>query len=197
MRHLVGLIALIGFLSLPFATPKAQDAPKVEAPTDPNHPIWTLVPTQIDRAKQHYVRIAPEAGETDRIIMAPDRPIRIGSNGIFTVAGKPVAIFGVVLPDRQKLCTTPGGARWACGIRAQATFSALLAARALECARVSPIGASVTLVTCRSGNDDIAEKLIGEGWAEAAANAGIASQSLQEAAERAHRGMWGQTIPEF
>jgi endonuclease YncB( thermonuclease family) len=161
------------------------------------HPIWTLVPTHIDPTKEKHIRLPPKQDETNDLIIVPDRPIRIGTEGTFNVDGKPTQIFGIVLPDRQLLCQTPGGARWACGVRAQAAFVGLLLARALSCERVSPLGTTVTLVSCKSGNDDVAERMLFDGWAEADKNASVKLKSIEEAARQALRGRWRMTVPEF
>jgi endonuclease YncB( thermonuclease family) len=167
------------------------------SPTELPHPIWTLVPTHIDRSKEHHDRVDPLRADMDHLVVTVDRPVRLGPAGTFLVAGKPMQIFGLVLPDRQKLCETASGLRWACGTRSLATFVGLLTARGLVCERLSPMGASVTVARCKSGNEDIAERMIGDGWAEADPKAELRLKSLEDAARKAHRGQWAETSPEF
>jgi endonuclease YncB( thermonuclease family) len=182
------VVAWIAFTPLQSARP----ADTLPAPT---HPIWTLVPTHIDRDKEKHIRLAPATEAADHILLSVDRPIRFGPDTTFLVAGQPTRIFGLKLPDPQKLCVTPDNRRWACGVRAHAALSALLATRVLDCKRLSPLGASITLVTCTAGTSDIAERLVGEGWAEADPAAGVVLMSLQEAATKAHRGIWQLAPP--
>ena len=160
-------------------------------------PVWTLVPTRVDRSKQQYVRIEPEDALKDRLTLTPDRPVRMNPGATFNVGGKPVQIFGIDLPEAQKLCETPGGARWACGGRAHAAFAALITSRTLVCDRLSPVGASLMVASCKAGPDDVAERLLRDGWASAAANANVNQKSLETIAQKTHRGIWRTTVPEF
>jgi endonuclease YncB( thermonuclease family) len=179
-----------------FALPSSEACAN-EAGPPLTHPIWTLVPTHIDRDKETHIRIEPESSVVDHIDISADYPIRISPDGTFAVDGKPVQIFGLVLPARQKICETPTGSRWVCGVRSYAALTSLLATRVLNCERLSPLGASVMVVTCKAGTTDIAERMISDGWAEADARAGFTLKSLEAAARTAHLGLWRVTIPEF
>jgi len=192
-RRGLGLLIAIAFLAA--CVGGAGPACAAEPPAEPGHPIWTLVPTHIDRAAEHLERLAPETKAEDRLIVSLGKPIRLGPDGTFVAGGHPARIFGLTLPDRQRICEAPDGARWACGLRAYAAFAALLASTALSCERVGPAGASVLVLTCKAGAQDIAERMIGDGWAEPGQGAGAELQSLRLTAEVEHRGLWRITAP--
>jgi hypothetical protein len=163
----------------------------------PDQPIWTLVPTHIDRTTDHRERLQPVAPADGRFSVSLDRPIRLGEDGSFSIAGKPARIFGIAMPDRRKLCQIPAGPRWTCGVRAHIALTAMLSGQVLRCKRLNPPDAAVAEVNCLSGNADIAEHMVGEGWATADAVSGDRLKALEAEARKADRGQWRVALPGF
>ncbi len=185
--------AALMFLTFVATTAAAE---VVDVVDDDAHPVWTLKPTRIDRSKQTYERVAPEVPPAAPLLIAVTPPIDLKQDATFRAGDRQVQLAGLVLPDRQKLCDTETGRRWACGIRAQARLAALLTQTPLQCMQVNPTGSAIPALQCASGGTDIATKLLSEGWADPSPDA---TDELKRAAAEAHarqRGLWSANTPE-
>lgn len=189
----IPVAAAIVFLTLAVSPAAAETVGVVD---DPAHPLWTLKPTRIDRSKQTYERVTPEAPAPALLLIAVTPPLDLKPNATFRAGDRQVQLAGLSLPDRQKLCDTETGGRWACGIRAQARLAALLTQTPLQCTQLNPTGSAIPALQCATGGTDIATKLLGEGWAEPSPDA---SEELKRAASEARagqRGLWSTTAPQ-
>lgn len=183
----------LAFLTL--AASKAV-AETVDVVDDPVHPLWTLKPTRIDRSKQTYERVKPEEPPAAPLLIAVTPPIDLKPDATFRAGDRQVQLSGLILPDRQKLCDTETGGRWACGIRAQARLAALLTQTPLQCTQLNPVGSAIPALQCASNGTDIATKVLSEGWADPSPDA---SDDLKRAASEARakqRGLWSTSTPQ-
>jgi endonuclease YncB( thermonuclease family) len=92
--------------------------------------------------------------------------VRIDPNGVINADGHNLNLYGVVLIRRNRICTSPEGARWACGQRAFVAMRNLVEGKSIACMFnhvVEPPKAA-----CSVGDKDIAQFLLSEGWAELA-----------------------------
>lgn len=176
----------------------AQVAPTraVDVVDDPAHPVWTLKPTRIDRSKQTYERIAPDVPIAAPLLLAVTPPIDLKPDASFRAGDRQVQLAGLILPERQHLCDTDSGSRWACGIRAHARLAALLTQAPLQCTQLNPAGSTIPALQCASSGTDIATKLLSEGWAEPSADATADLKRAASDARAMRRGLWSGSTPE-
>lgn len=162
-RSLVALgLAIVTMLASfgPVASAVAEDGEAVPG----EGPIWTSRPVRIDRGRETRERLP--AIETKKVLRLRVAAFpRVGLDGSFLAGGRRWRIAHVVLPETSQVCRLDDGRRWACGARAVARFSGLLAGARLVCD--PPITEdAVPALTCRLADRSVAERLIGEGWAE-------------------------------
>jgi endonuclease YncB( thermonuclease family) len=103
--------------------------------------------------------IATESRRFDNVSVLADGRIRSGAITI--------SLYGVVLPSRDKLCRTPVGARWACGLSAIGALRNMVQAKSIICSVQEVIeGDKEKIVgSCRLGQTDISLRLLEQGWA--------------------------------
>lgn len=194
--HLLRRIPILATVLLLTLTASTAFAQSVDVVDDPAHPLWTLRPTRIDRSKQTYERVSPEVPAAAPLLISVTPPIDLKPDATFRTGDRQVQLAGLILPDRQKLCDTGTGRRWACGIRAHARLAALLTQTPLQCTQLNPAGSAIPALQCASNGTDIATKLLSEGWAEPSPEA---SDNLKRAASEGHakeRGLWSTSAPE-
>lgn len=161
-------------------------------------PIWTTVPTRVDRSRETRERIEPT--ETARALprFAVPGTARVVDAASITVDGAPHRLVGLRAVDQDRLCTDAEGRRWACGLRARGALAALVAGRTLLCRRPEPQPASgEATIDCLRADRSLSEIMIEEGWAELASD-GAADPALAAALERAKRdgrGIWSRSAP--
>jgi endonuclease YncB( thermonuclease family) len=106
---------------------------------------------------------------------------------------KPIRFQYIAVPPQDRICRSPAGIRWACGLRARIALNIFVRDRkqSIEC-EVREETDAVWLRACRSGDVDMNRWLLGNGWAELEANV---SDPALIAAERGARknslGIWG------
>lgn len=183
--------ALTLVLALVLAEPgrAAEPTPPRAAPASP--PIWTTVPTRVDRSEERRERIDPPVA---------DRPVAMdrvtgargdGTDGLH-FDGRRHRLFGLVAIDADRICTDADGGRWACGLRARSTLSGLAAETRLRCRGIGDATIAVPVVDCRLGERSLSERLVRDGLADLDAE-GLADPALaaaREIARRARRGIW-------
>jgi endonuclease YncB( thermonuclease family) len=103
--------------------------------------------------------IATESRRFDNVSVLADGRIRSGTITI--------SLYGVTMPARDKLCRTPVGARWACGVSAIGALRNMLQARSIICLVQDAIEGDQDRIigSCRLGHTDIALRLLEQGWA--------------------------------
>ena len=199
-RRPVALAAcLAGFVvfGVAIGASRAQEGPSHPAP------IWVPDVVRIDRSKERRERVdergtvpATPAAEDDRHRFIASPPLRGAEDGSFETTEGRIRIAGIRLPERARLCVTDDGRRWGCGVRALASFSALLTDKRLECRPHGEAVRTPPLYDCLSNRRSIAETLISAGWAEVDGESADARLAPLEAAARLRRlGMWAKDLP--
>ena len=102
-----------------------------------------------------------------------------------------IRLHGIDAPERQQHCTTPDGARWACGNAARDALKTLVASvAALDCQITDVDRYGRLIMRCFAGEVDVGARLVRVGMALAYrryANDYIADE---EAARAARLGLW-------
>jgi endonuclease YncB( thermonuclease family) len=177
------------------ATASAEEAsppPAADAPP----PIWVPVPTRIDRDKETRERLAP-APTADVVPRVLVRNARGDGPATLRIDGRRHRLFGLSEIDPGRICTTAEGRRWACGLRARAVLSALVAGRALLCHTIETAEGSDPVIDCRVQGGSLSERMVADGWAELD-DAGAADPILAAARAAAGRdglGLWSRRSP--
>lgn len=157
-------------------------APGAERPERPSarDPIRTYRPrTPAEFFKQEIVRF---------------ERVRVDMNGLIYADGRSLDLFGAMLIPRNRICTSPEGARWACGQRAFMALRNLLEGKPIAC-RFVPM-ADTPKAACLVGDNNIAQVLLAEGWAELAE--GVTDEIYVEAytsARSRKAGIWAEGPP--
>ncbi|SEK65532.1 hypothetical protein [Xaviernesmea oryzae] len=123
--------------------------------------LWTAKPTRIDVSQQRYERLPA------RLPAAPpqdDYPIRMVGNGELLVLdnaqfrwrGTTYRLDGIAPLPRKAVCQSSSGKRTACGLHAFKALDNAMRGKAIAC---KPTGSAPGLVTCRTGNRDLASLL--------------------------------------
>jgi endonuclease YncB( thermonuclease family) len=120
--------------------------------------------------------------------------VRVDMNGLIYADGRSLNLYGAVFIPRNRICTSPQGARWACGQRAFMALRNLLEGKPIAC-RFKHM-ADVPKAACSVGDDDIAQFLLAEGWAELAE--GVTEEiyvGAHTSARRRKAGIWADGPP--
>ena len=176
-----------------------------EAP--PGQPIWTQVPTRIDRSQETRERIdAPARTIDDRIYVRVDSPARMVDAVTFVADDKAFRLAGIRPFERTLICRTPAGLRWACGIRSATALSGWIAGRVVGCRAVGPEETRpsgpaalprppIVPAACDLDKDPLALRLVREGWAEPEDPRDALLAPAAEAARRDRRGIHADGPP--
>jgi endonuclease YncB( thermonuclease family) len=115
---------------------------------------------------------------------------RIDMNGSILADGHNLNLYGVGLVRRDKICTAPEGARWACGQRAFIALPSLLEGKSITC-RFKHVTVPPKAI-CWVGDSDVTHLLLSQGWAELADE--VTEANYVEAlasAQSKKAGIWG------
>lgn len=167
---------------------------RAEEAGETSGPIWTNEPVRIDRRLETRERLPAVEPQPILRLRVSDFP-RVEEDASFLAAGRRWRIADVRLPETSRICTLADGRRWACGLRARARFSGLIAGARLECDPPTPPDAAIPAVDCRLSGRSVAERLVEGGWAEADAEAPTDLLERAERARAAGRGLHAETIP--
>jgi endonuclease YncB( thermonuclease family) len=176
------LRSLVAGLVLAAALCPLQVAPGAERPERQytRDPIRTYRPrTPAEFFKQDAVRF---------------ERVRIDMNGLIYADGHSLSLYGAVLIPRNKICNPPDGVRWACGQRAFIALRNLLEGKSIACTFKHIAGPPKA--ACSVGDDDVAQVLLTQGWAELAE--GVSEESYVEAhssAQSRKAGIWADSPP--
>jgi len=120
--------------------------------------------------------------------------VRIDPHGVIYADGHSLNLYGAVLIRRNRICSSPEGAKWACGQRAFLALRNLMEGKSIACMFnhvVEPPKAA-----CSVGDKDVAQFLLSEGWAELAE--GVTEDMYVEAhtsAQNRKAGIWADGPP--
>jgi hypothetical protein len=116
------------------------------------------------------------------------RPLAI-SAGVLSFGGRDLEIAGVLPTEPDRLCTTPDGERWPCGMVARTAFRNYLRGRSLDCDVPDADWQGTASAACRMMEADIGLWLAQSGWAEAEVGSPYADAAAE--AREARRGIYG------
>jgi endonuclease YncB( thermonuclease family) len=92
--------------------------------------------------------------------------VRVDMNGLIYADGRRLYLYGAMLIPRNRICASTEGARWACGQRAFVALRNLLEGKPIACSFKHI--ADPPKAACSVGDNDVAQFLLAEGWAELA-----------------------------
>ncbi|MEM1289150.1 MAG: hypothetical protein AAGH60_12425 [Pseudomonadota bacterium] len=146
---------------------------------------------------------APTPGEPLERVAAvaapvvPLQPVSLGivvvddANRIETRRGA-VILSGTQAIDRQAVCPQADGRTPLCWVLARTAVRRLIGQRAVECTLAEREDASQDHnAPCTLGPDNLAELVIGSGWAFAAEGAAASLREAEQSAREAGLGLWG------
>lgn len=120
--------------------------------------------------------------------------VRVDENGLLHADRVILKLYGIVLPQRRKLCQTTTGARWTCGNYTLMALRSLIGRKSIACEFKE--GGQITVASCRVDKVDIARWMLHEGWAELAD--GISDPAYVNASKLARArkiGLWSNEVP--
>jgi endonuclease YncB( thermonuclease family) len=101
---------------------------------------------------------------------------------------------GVALIPRNKICNPTDGVRWACGQRAFVALRNLLEGKSIACTFKHIAGPP--MAACSVGDDDVAQVLLTQGWAELAERVGEENYvKAHSSAQSRKAGIWADGPP--
>ena len=102
-----------------------------------------------------------------------------------------IRLHGIDAPERQQHCTTPEGARWACGNAARDALKTLVASvAALDCQITDVDRYGRLIMRCFAGEVDVGARLVRTGMALAYRRYADDYIADEEAARAARLGLW-------
>ena len=102
-----------------------------------------------------------------------------------------IRLHGIDAPERQQHCTTPDGARWACGNAARDALKTLVASvAALDCQITDVDRYGRLIMRCFAGEVDVGARLVRTGMALAYRRYADDYIANEEAARAARLGLW-------
>ncbi|MDQ0509940.1 thermonuclease family protein [Ancylobacter amanitiformis] len=112
--------------------------------------------------------------------------VRVADGDSLEVAGERVRLGGIDAPELHQSCG-PAGKGWACGEKAKAALVALVRDADIRCRPVDEDRYARAVSVCEVDGQDIAARLVEQGWAVAT---GLSYRREQSAARTAGRGIW-------
>ena len=133
-------------------------------------------------------------------ILADDLPWSLGGRIVVTAVSDGdtirsgqlrIRLHGIDAPERQQQCTTPEGARWACGNAARDALKTLVASTAaLDCQMTDVDRYGRLIMRCFAGDVDVGATLVRAGMALAYRRYADDYIADEEAARAARSGLW-------
>ena len=133
-------------------------------------------------------------------ILADDLPWSLGGRIVVTAVSDGdtirsgqlrIRLHGIDAPERQQQCTTPEGARWACGNAARDALKTLVASTAaLDCQMTDVDRYGRLIMRCFAGDVDVGATLVRAGMALAYRRYADDYIADEEAARVARSGLW-------
>ena len=133
-------------------------------------------------------------------ILADDLPWSLGGRIVVTAVSDGdtirsgqlrIRLHGIDAPERQQQCTTPEGARWACGNAARDALQRLVASTvALDCQMTDVDRYGRLIMRCFAGDVDVGATLVRAGMALAYRRYADDYIADEDAARAARSGLW-------
>ncbi len=164
--------------TVPDAPPSTQQEPAAQPTTNPGA---SMAARPIDDASQFYPAVmdgqplereaAPQPEKKPQLVAENgiDLPRPVAeSAGILGFGDKRLQLAGLTPTPVNKMCSSPDGASWPCGMLAKTNFRLFLRLRTVHCDLGNAQWTGTATAACRIGAQDLSEWLIESGWAEAA-----------------------------
>ena len=157
---------------------------------EPGKTVRDVTPDGILRVYQSQQNL-PVAPETERLF----EEIQVLPSGLLKSKEFSIQLFGIEIPNRNRICLYASGARWACGLRAHAAVRNLVRGRSIKCAITVEMG-NALIGQCKLGQSDISASLLEAGWVNLAPYVQDPRYVAAEAtAKEKAAGIWGQNSP--
>jgi endonuclease YncB( thermonuclease family) len=152
-------------------------------------PLWTTVPTRVDRARQSYERLpARQTARDSRIwLLVPER-IKVIDSISFSFGDGVYQVAHIRPIPPKRLCQAIEGGRWACGRMASIFLGNLVRGKRLLC-DVEQQGKKVMLDHCVIGSRDVAAAIVSQGFGMAEGDDALLAVQA-EAQKLAAKGLW-------
>lgn len=188
LRSLLARLSAPGLLLLASVGIATAQSP----PREPSPPIWTNVPTRIDRSQETRERIEPPPSPPRRVVLA--EPTRVIDSATLVVDGRTRRLRGLVAIPLDRLCVDLQGRRWTCGMRARGALVQAIEGRAVLC---RPADTPDPPLDCDVAGRSLSERLVAEGWAnlDDEGRGEPALAAARASAERDGRGVWARAAP--
>lgn len=179
------MIAARSLITLALVCSGTAPAPAQQTDT----PLWTTVPTHIDRSKQHFERLPAlqKTRDTRLWLLVPER-IKVLDNRSFSFGDGVYQIANIRPISPKRLCQAVEGGRWPCGRMAAIFLGNLVRGKRLLC-DLAQEGKTVTLSHCVVGTKDIATAIINQGMGKAEGDDALLAVQA-EAQKVAAKGLW-------
>mgnify|MGYP003659514031 CR=1 FL=1 len=211
---LIVLGVAVGIAGLRISSYYGEAARQVETPAEAPEPVPPEEPAGSDQRPRTILRnVSPEGVFTGPVMRSrplpradtaspgnPDRPpepakakterffrVQVLDAGTLRSGERRIGLAGIDAPAADATCKEEGGGQWPCGRAAKAALTLFLRGRSIDCDKVEG-GATSIVTTCRSGGDDLAAWLVGQGWAGADRGGGYTA--LADEARREKRGLY-------
>lgn len=133
--------------------------------------------------------VALAAWLLDRPVKGIEGAARVIDGDSIVVAGVEIRVFGIDAPEYRQTCTRRAQL-WECGREAASVMRAMVEGKRLTCRAREQDRYGRTVATCTLGEEDIAARMVRDGYALAYG----AYQSEEQAARAARRGLWASTF---
>ena len=141
------------------------------------------------------VEALPVRAEANTEILLSHSPIRlerpeVRANGTIKDGNRYFVLSDVTRFSSKDVCAASSGQKWACGLRAYATFHNMIAGQTIDCIPRQVEGRN-TVASCRLGSVNLAAELLKKGLVKLKAD--VLDPELQDAqnyAKSRHLGVW-------
>ena len=106
------------------------------------------------------------------------------------IHGRRIRLFGVDAPESRQACVDAAGNAWLCGNRAAIALSDMIGRAIVHCEQRDRDRYRRIVAVCRKGREDLGRWMVGQGWAVASPRYSTDYIRDEDAAHRAHRGIW-------
>jgi endonuclease YncB( thermonuclease family) len=117
-------------------------------------------------------------------------PASASDGDSLAMTGFRIRLFGIDAPEADQTCRR-GAAIWACGQDAKKQLADLIEGRTIDCEQRDTDAYGRIVATCRAGNVDLGETMVGAGLAVALPDFTEAYVAAEARARRNKLGLWG------
>jgi endonuclease YncB( thermonuclease family) len=112
------------------------------------------------------------------------------------IAGRRFKLYGIDAPDIDETCSDAQGKEYPCGVDARQALADLVKGGSVSCLPRGPNENDEMLGVCSTGTIDLAQAMIGAGWAIADRTRTLYYEKAEEEARVKKQGLWqGPFVP--